>query len=679
MVRREFGRLLASRRGNVAMIFALAIPVLILLVGGGIDVRQWSNNKGFAADATDAAVLAGAKTYFASSAGTPVARKAAAEASAFAAFDRQMALGSTTTVINSKALNINAATGEVTMTVTGGSKNNFAGVLGYPIMPFTVTASATAGGQELELALILDNTSSMFESNRFQAMRAAAKDYVNTMFDLGGDRVRISVVPWTTVVNINTSAPDAANPAAVGDVAPPAAGTRVAPPAISAGRYALVATPRDAAVAINQADLDALAAPTTWRGCIRSANGEVEVDASGAVTKPISDNAPDTRWPAALLETNLSQSGNLWWCDAWTTSTVWQDDPGPPGPPGDPPPPPPVMEGSLEGRYVVPNFQRAGWNRSDAVPALRRSGLLQKLAYVSQTTCDPGHQFMSPLRQCIGDGGSWWHYNGTRNAYYPYQEDCGNWNYWSTTPPEKVGENKPCLADPNEISYVAGGGRICAWEQDAFSGFNASTWTASPNWTAAAPISGPNINCPVGMLPLSGNRKQVLDKLNEMYPVPGGTMADVGLLWGLRSLSPKKYWQDFWGLGVAAKGWGDKKTRKIAVMLTDGANVAPSQYEGYYGCTDTWRGGPAGGCWNSPNVAKLDQASIDGLMLSACNEIRTSYKVELYVILVDVADAAARAKATACAGDSAHAIFTSTAGVGDAFKDIVDRALRLTK
>ena len=43
----------------------------------------------------------------------------------------------------------------------------------------------------------------------------------------------------------------------------------------------------------------------------------------------------------------------------------------------------------------------------------------------------------------------------------------------------------------------------------------------------------------------------VVEKLNEMYPVPTGTLTDVGILWGLRTLSPNAYWTSFWGLSGA--------------------------------------------------------------------------------------------------------------------------------
>src|ERR1700753_1935380 len=127
-----------AEAGNVAMILALALPVLVLLVGGGIDVRQFINSRAYVQAAEDAAVLAAAKAYFADPSLTVTQRKAAAQAAADHSFNAQLSIGPGSIKINSWALNIDDTTGEIAMTVDGGSMNNFAGVLGYPVMGFDV-------------------------------------------------------------------------------------------------------------------------------------------------------------------------------------------------------------------------------------------------------------------------------------------------------------------------------------------------------------------------------------------------------------------------------------------------------------------------------------------------------------------------------------------------------------
>jgi hypothetical protein len=148
----------------------------------------------------------------------------------------------------------------------------------------------------------------------------------------------------------------------------------------------------------------------------------------------------------------------------------------------------------------------------------------------------------------------------------------------------------------------------------------------------------------------------------------------------MRALSPASYWTSFWGIsGTAAPSpWKDSKTNKIAIVLTDGFNVFPTQYEGYYGCTDTGRGGKAGNCWKSPNLGLYNDTVTNTLTKSACAQLRATYGVDLYFILVDVTDAAAQNLAQTCAPDPGHAISTSTSQLGDVFKGLVSRSIRLT-
>jgi len=269
------------------------------------------------------------------------------------------------------------------------------------------------------------------------------------------------------------------------------------------------------------------------------------------------------------------------------------------------------------------------------------------------------------------------HANGTLNAYFNSPRGCSSARDASNRP--ILSSTLPaCLSDPNELDYLNAGGAICSREVDAFPAY-ASTRQTTPAWTRAVPISGPNLNCPVSILPLSGNRKQVLEKLDEMYPVPGGTQADVGLLWGLRILSPSLYWRQFWSLSAqqAPSAFKSSQTYKIAIILTDGKNEAPTQYEGYYGCTNKGRSA-AGSCWRSPNLGILNNLAADNMMLSVCNVMRNTYGIDVYFILVDVTDPAALALASACAPAPGHAISTSSSGLSGVFNNLVARNLHLT-
>lgn len=648
-----------ARDGNVAIIVAASLIPISLALGAAVDYRRFVSTKAFVQEAADTAVLASAKIYFANSQSDNTARMAAADRAARASLDLSLVPRREQVQNFNWSQYFNTNTGKLVLTVSAASPNIFGSLFNIPALPFQASAEAASGGKPVEIALILDNTSSMFTGGRFTLMRQAAKNYVNQVFTLGGDQVKIGVVPWTTVVNINSEAIQAVNPMAVSDRFPPMSGSGRIPVAPAVDRLSVLAEPRNATIALTSTRLLDLARPTSWRGCVRSADNEIKVSANGTVTQPISDAPPPTRFPAAILETSASLT-NLTYCIAYTD--VPPTPPGPPVPPT-PPTPPPVPLGSLGLRGPV--YAVGAKSLPDGRSARFRSAVLKctTSAYSGLVSCA-----QSPAL----------HANGTLNAYLRIPRSCSSARDASNRP-IMTSILPACLSDPNETTYLKAGGAVCGWEADAFPNFQTSNDT-TPSWTGPMPISGPNLNCPVPILPLSGNRKQVLDKLDEMYPVPGGTQADVGLLWGLRVLSPSAYWKSFWGLSDAQAPVPFKSSQayKIAIILSDGKNEAPTQYEGYYGCTNSGRSA-AGNCWRSPNLGVLDNATANNMTLSACNVLRNTYGIDVYFILVDVTDPAAMALAAACAPAPGHAISTSSGGLNQVFNNLVARNLHLTQ
>ncbi|MEM9740422.1 MAG: hypothetical protein AAF829_11185, partial [Pseudomonadota bacterium] len=229
----------------------------------------------------------------------------------------------------------------------------------------------------------------------------------------------------------------------------------------------------------------------------------------------------------------------------------------------------------------------------------------------------------------------------------------------------------------------SGGLPGCPW-------MSATGWETWDGWK---PVVGPNLNCPTAMLGLSSDPSQLYGKLDHMYPVPGGTKVDVGLMWGLRALSDRSQWATFWGLpsGQEAAAFDDFDTRKVMVLLTDGANAMPWHYEGYYGCLesgstedrrnvcdcrqDSQIAMTSGG---EPDIS-LARQSLDALTLDACEAIREDYDVELYVIAVDVTDTSALSTLQSCAADPTRFYDVSSADLDDIFEELAASSLRLTR
>lgn len=176
------------------------------------------------------------------------------------------------------------------------------------------------------------------------------------------------------------------------------------------------------------------------------------------------------------------------------------------------------------------------------------------------------------------------------------------------------------------------------------------------------------------MLGLSGSRPQVLNTINRMSPVVGGTHNDVGLRWGLRALSPRTEWANFFGNSGsnAPLPFTGGASKKAMVLITDGENTQAEDFPGYWGCSDT----AAPGCTGSPAPDVLDTR-----MLDWCEAIRTTYGVEIYTVAVNITDADAVAKLATCAGDPARAFTVDAAALGGTL-DSVARSifqLRLTE
>ena len=130
-------------------------------------------------------------------------------------------------------------------------------------------------------------------------------------------------------------------------------------------------------------------------------------------------------------------------------------------------------------------------------------------------------------------------------------------------------------------------------ERPALAGFEAQAWPSTlglpagdvgdNDWDAANIDEtngaqnnglGPNLGCGPAITPLVAERTTVLAAIAEMEPWHrGGTMANLGLAWGWRVISPQ--WQGLWGGASPAFLPLDYDTPlmdKVVILLTDGVN-----------------------------------------------------------------------------------------------------------
>ena len=85
--------------------------------------------------------------------------------------------------------------------------------------------------------------------------------------------------------------------------------------------------------------------------------------------------------------------------------------------------------------------------------------------------------------------------------------------------------------------------------------------------------TGPNLGCGPAITPLVESKTDVLAAIDEMLPWHrGGTMANLGLAWGWRNLSPQ--WRGMW-TGSPPElplDYASPNMAKVVILLTDGVN-----------------------------------------------------------------------------------------------------------
>ncbi len=599
----------------------------------------------------------------------------------------------------------------------------FGGFLGRPTTTVRVKSLAIEEKMSFaEIALVLDNTSSMFRADgrvntRFTEMRNATKQFVNEIYDLvlktpsaPENVIRVSVVPWVTTVNILGQKPDGWNPSSAGN-------TGVLP---DYGSRSLPSNPinRYSALHESTSTLSTMFRPVFWRGCV---SGQTEVG--------ITDDSPVTKWnalkstPSDLEYVQQPPEVDNGSCDCKTeddkacpsgfttnygpppppgciyppninTCTVigqpdkdvpnctinlecsWSCDapppppppgPPPPPPPGPPPPPPPAPPPPGNGNtYLAPQTPEApsatalaiplavkyelnnaqvnsaaphidtvaytGSVTSHMVPSIRKFmnvPAISKIEYrpLGKESCESTEDcsWISSF-QCTGD---LQRYDKCIQSPIPHPVSglpISHGKYFQDSVQCATGAScglsvsTPCVADYNEIDWNNAGGEWCSSTGGpVYPLTSLNGWQYTGNDITPGPaITGPNTSCPMPMLGLSGNRKQLLETIDRMSPAPGGTHVDVGLRWGLRTLSPRTEWSSFFGLNTPAAPWVDttNNTIKYLILITDGENQTTDYWNGYWGSITS----PIGGIIK-PNASET-KSNLDNAMLSWCQSIR---------------------------------------------------------
>lgn len=202
------GRFARDERGNIAIIFAIALLPILSFVGAAIDYSRATRARTATQGALDSAALMVAKNL---SDGKITADQVPTAGAAYFAqlytqTDSQNVKASATYTAN------NGGKGStVTMTASGEIKSEFMQIAGFPTLGFSVGSTSTWGNSLLRVALVLDNTGSM-AGTKISNLKTASKNLVDKLGALAktpGD-VMLSVIPFASAVNVGTDKGSAA-------------------------------------------------------------------------------------------------------------------------------------------------------------------------------------------------------------------------------------------------------------------------------------------------------------------------------------------------------------------------------------------------------------------------------------------------------------------------------------
>jgi Flp pilus assembly protein TadG len=196
-------KFLGHAGGNTAMMMALAAIPLCTAIGAAVDYSRASSAKSVIQAATDAAALAAVKDLNLSKSEIEniVVQYLTANG-----IDKAVAHVNEVTVEHDKK------TGTVSVRVVGSLDTSLMQLAGIQDMDIGGYSEVQAGGNALEVALVLDNTFSMTIGNRIGALKTASHAMIDELFvgTGSGTDTKVSIVPFSEYVNVgegNRNAP----------------------------------------------------------------------------------------------------------------------------------------------------------------------------------------------------------------------------------------------------------------------------------------------------------------------------------------------------------------------------------------------------------------------------------------------------------------------------------------
>ena len=199
-------RLAGDVRGNVAMLFGLSLPVLILMTFGGVDIHRISTVRMNLQDALDAATLAAARSPYTQDADLQRVGLAALKANLQAYPNVALEEDQTSFTLNGEDVVVANARVQVKTLVA----NIFLPPYGQLLddyLPVGSHSEVDRSSRNIEVALVLDVTGSM-SGQRIADLKVAAKELVDIVVQPLQTPYysKLALVPYSMGVNVGSNA-----------------------------------------------------------------------------------------------------------------------------------------------------------------------------------------------------------------------------------------------------------------------------------------------------------------------------------------------------------------------------------------------------------------------------------------------------------------------------------------
>lgn len=179
-----------DRRGNVAIMFALTIPIPIVLCGGALDIARHELLRIKLQDAVDRGVLAAASLTQSQDFDKTVAE-----------YVNALEFGDEVKLTKNGDVSLNAR--KVSVVAEHNMPTYFLPLIGIDQLKVSAVAEAREAKRNIELSLMLDMSGSMITNDRIGKLKKAAKSFIDQVLTAETrEHTTISIVPYAGQVNI---------------------------------------------------------------------------------------------------------------------------------------------------------------------------------------------------------------------------------------------------------------------------------------------------------------------------------------------------------------------------------------------------------------------------------------------------------------------------------------------